>query len=315
MRKAFLSGAAVALVSGCALDPPDAALPPALEALPERYGQTDAADGYEPVEWWKSYEDPALDALVERALAANLDIAEAIARIEEVDARYERERAGLFPQVNAGIETNYANQPATGLGAALGDAARGSAGQNGGDVPPQGPDAGESPAMPRDGSDTQRFSFSTYSARLQASWEADIWGRLTNRARAADANLAASRAELRAVRIRIASAVMRDYFDLVETEQLRDLSALQADILGERVELAERAFLRGVGSSFELISLRESRREAEAAVPRLDADLTRARARLAVLLATYPGEVEETLAEAGVLDVSERFVEIDEDSL
>ncbi|QIQ86955.1 efflux transporter outer membrane subunit [Erythrobacter sp.] len=299
MRRGAVSLAAgAACLSACAVTPPQAPVPPAAQALPQAYGTAGARGDYEPARWWRSYDDPALDALVERALAANLDVAEAIARIEEVEARYRRERAALFPQVNASTEANYANQPATGLGAALGNAARGRGGEGqpgegGGEPPGQAPETGP-----------QRFSFSTYTAQVQASWEADIWGRLTNRARAADANYRATRAELQAVRIRIASEVMRNYFDLVETEQLRDLSEQQADILGERVDLAERAFLRGIGSSFELISLRESRREAEANVPRLEAALTRAKARLAVLIGDYPGRVDEFLAGVGRLTVT-----------
>jgi outer membrane protein TolC len=97
---------------------------------------------------------------------------------------------------------------------------------------------------------------------------------------------------------------MRNYFDVVELEQLRDISAAQADILRERVTLAERSFLRGLASSFELISLRESRREAEANVPQIDARLYGAKARLAVLLGTYPDAIDETLAKADRLEVT-----------
>jgi len=303
MRVALAAGAAAGFLAGCTVDPTDPSLP-AAAALPDSYAEAgEVAGRYEPVEWWRSYEDPVLDALVERALTANLDIEEAVARIEEVEARYQRERAGLFPQVNAGLEANYANQPATGLGAALGDAAQ--SGRDGGgadgDTPP--PDTSPPDTAPPD-TGPRRFSFSTYTAQLQASWEVDIWGRLRNRARATDANLNASFAELQAVRIRVASEVMRNYFDLVETEQLRDLSQLQAEILAERVGLAELAFLRGIGSSFELISLRESRREAEASVPLLEASLTWSKARLGVLLGTYPDEVEDALAQAGLLKVS-----------
>ncbi|KPP91219.1 efflux transporter outer membrane subunit [Erythrobacter sp. HL-111] len=301
MRAALALGAP-AMLAGCAIGPPDAPVPAAATSLPEAYGEAAAAPrAYRSVKWWQSYEDPALDGLVERALRRNLDIAEAVARIEEVEARYALERAGRFPQVNAGAEANYANQPATGLGAALGELGQGEPGEDGSaDPPADGTDGGTPPPE----SDPRRFSFSTYTAQLEASWEADIWGRLRNRARAADANYRASRAELQAVRIRIASEVMRNYFDLVETEQLRELSERQAAILTERVGLAERAFLRGIGSSFELITLRESRREAEANVPLLEANLARSKARLGVLLGSYPREVDAYLAEAGRLAVT-----------
>lgn len=61
-------------------------------------------------QWWRRFADPRLDGLIERVLAANLDLAEAVARVEEVRALRGVAAAGLQPGVDAGATA----QPATG---------------------------------------------------------------------------------------------------------------------------------------------------------------------------------------------------------
>src|SRR5262249_34970430 len=53
------------------------------------------------VRWWKTFNDPELNSLIVRAIAANLDLKEAQSRLRQ--ARYARiiAVAGLLPQVNA----------------------------------------------------------------------------------------------------------------------------------------------------------------------------------------------------------------------
>jgi len=298
--RALFAAIAVLLTGACAIGPPERPVTSAVAELPTVYEQADTGASYEPVRWWRSYEDPVLDRLVQTAMRNNLDIGEAIGRVEEVRARYVRERADLFPSLDAGLEGNYANQPVTGLGAALGggrepgggsggDADGGSngGGDNGGGSG-GGPGGSPSPAA-------DRFSFSTFTAQLQFSYEVDFWGRIRNQSRAAAENYRASLSDLQTVRLSIASEVMRNYFDLVEGEQLLDINTAQADILEERVTLAQTSFLRGLASSFELISLRENRREAEAVIPQLEARLYATKTRLAVLLGTYPETLDEFL--------------------
>ncbi|MGO4406996.1 efflux transporter outer membrane subunit [Bosea sp. RAF48] len=74
--------------------------PPALE-LPQRWS---AANGgpkaAKPSEWWRTLRDPTLNALVEQAIAGNLDVAQAKARIREARATREQAVGALFPQVD-----------------------------------------------------------------------------------------------------------------------------------------------------------------------------------------------------------------------
>ena len=51
--------------------------------------------------WWRNFGDPELDALMTAALAANLDIASALARIEQSQGALRASGASLLPNVSA----------------------------------------------------------------------------------------------------------------------------------------------------------------------------------------------------------------------
>src|SRR5574340_302563 len=53
-----------------------------------------------PGDWWRLYRDPLLDELVASALAANVDVAQAVARVEEADASLRAVDAALLPEID-----------------------------------------------------------------------------------------------------------------------------------------------------------------------------------------------------------------------
>jgi len=91
--------AVVALLAGCAVGP-DYHAPHT--AMPDGWAGTPATATPAGLEiWWQSFEDPKLNALMEEALRANLDLQLATARLRE--ARYSRDvtAGGLWPSVNS----------------------------------------------------------------------------------------------------------------------------------------------------------------------------------------------------------------------
>src|SRR4030095_7365504 len=58
-------------------------------------------DGVMTAEWWQSFGDPALTQIVEHALANNVDIAIASARVEEARAQFGAARGQLLPSADA----------------------------------------------------------------------------------------------------------------------------------------------------------------------------------------------------------------------
>jgi multidrug efflux system outer membrane protein len=87
------------VLGGCAVGPDYTR--PALD-LPEKFRFEDPeARDVANTQWWEQFEDPVLDELIDSALANNLDVRIAAARVEEFYGALGVTRSGLFPQVGA----------------------------------------------------------------------------------------------------------------------------------------------------------------------------------------------------------------------
>jgi outer membrane protein, multidrug efflux system len=222
MRKTFLAVAVAALIGGCASTPPP---PPKLD-LPAA-----TAGDLKLERWWTAFSDPTLDKLIDEALAHNLDLAAAIARVEYGRALVLLAQSDLYPTVDvtAGASRTRSTQV---------------------------------------GSNPLPFGFSPLSTDLalglQASYELDLWGKYHTATAAAQQDLLATEFARETVRTMVEADTARYYFNLlaadvqlallVETLKLRDDSvALQKDryqagVIGEydlRTAEAERAAVAG----------------------------------------------------------------------
>ena len=95
MRKSFLALALAALIAGCASTPPP---PPTLDLPPATAGDLKLEH------WWTAFGDPTLDKLVDEALAHNLDIAAAIARVEYGRALVLLAQSDQYPTVDLSVD-------------------------------------------------------------------------------------------------------------------------------------------------------------------------------------------------------------------
>ena len=270
--------AALALLAtvGCSFAP-DPELPQPVEALPETFLESEATGAYAPLEWWRDFRNPTLDALIDSALVSNLDLVEAVARVEQARALSGIAWADLFPQVQAGGDVSRSSQPAiTGIGGALG--------RLGGDSARAGPSF-------------DRFDFTTYSASLGFSWELDFWGRARNDGKAAAADLMASRADLHAARLGVLSETISTYFQIGDLRERLGLSRETVDVLEEREALTETRYDRGLVSSLELYQVRLDLRTVQASLPQIEMQLADAEGRMAVLIGKFAGRIGGLLAE------------------
>ena len=126
MRTAGLLLAAC-LPAACSLAPktqlpgPVVASPEAVAGeLPVAFDADVASGPYASLEWWRTYSDPALDAVVEAVLAANYDMAEAVARVQQAREAARIARAAFHPTVRARASVDDFNVPTNaGIGAQL----------------------------------------------------------------------------------------------------------------------------------------------------------------------------------------------------
>ncbi|MCS4161296.1 multidrug efflux system outer membrane protein [Salinibacter ruber] len=254
--------------------------PEAEQDLPDRFeaapGDTTlpaaAADttAYDATRWWAAYEDSSLTALVDTALAANLNLEEAQGRVEELAAQFRIARAPLFPSVTANGQGNYQNQPAnTGIGGAIGGG--------------QGPD---------------RFEFTDYQATLGLSYELDFWGRVRSQRTAALSQYFATAADLQTARLSVISQTISTYAQIASLRRQVRLGERTVGLLEERVAVTEDRYARGLVPSFQLYTVRQSLQAAQADQPDLERRLYEAQSRFATLLGRFAGEQRALLPDS-----------------
>ena len=259
---------------------PEMSTPEAEQDLPDRFeaapGDTTlpaaAADtaAYDATRWWAAYEDPSLTALVDTALAANLNLEEAQGRVEELAAQFRIARAPLFPSVTANGQGNYQNQPAnTGIGGAIGGG--------------QGPD---------------RFEFTDYQATLGLSYELDFWGRVRSQRTAALSQYFATAADLQTARLSVISQTISTYAQIASLRRQVRLGERTVGLLEERVAVTEDRYARGLVPSFQLYTVRQSLQAAQADQPDLERRLYEAQSRFATLLGRFAGEQRALLPDS-----------------
>ncbi|MBX9883753.1 MAG: TolC family protein, partial [Novosphingobium sp.] len=187
----FSAGIAALLLAAVAMPLPAAArhralpAPPALAATFRNAPVPGPAEAVPLAErWWQSFGDPVLDRMVETALGGNLDIAAAAARLEQAAAGVKAARGALLPQASLDATAAVKRQSIE-------------------DV--QGRAFSRVPGFSR--------TVEQYGLNGAASWEIDLFGRLSAGARAARAEAGAADAGLAGARLTIAALVVNSYID------------------------------------------------------------------------------------------------------
>ncbi len=252
MRSFYLSVVLPALLAGCAAVGPDYA-PPASQ-LPASFG-TPAAGleaGAVEVAWWRSFDDPALTALIARALAANHDVGIAAARLEEAKALLGERRQDFLPRGGAAL--GYENRRLS--------------------------EAQAVPGQPR--------QVSSYRGAVDASWEIDLFGRVRRSVEAAQAQAGSREALLRGVQAGVAAAVAATWFELRGLEAERAVAADTRQSQRDSLGLVERLVSAGSASEFDRLRAEALLRHVEVAVPELERRHAASRNALAILLGEAP---------------------------
>ncbi len=248
---------------------------PRWTALPSR---TRSAKSERPSAGGPSTTIPVLEALVDTALAANLDLREAVARVEEVRQRHRIARANLYPSLGLSADGTYQDAPTnTGFAGAIG---------GGGEQPP-GP-----PSLFPD-----RFQYDTWTAALGFSYEIDFWGKFRNETKAAISDFLASEGDYQTARLAVISATVSTYAEIVELRRQVELTTLSVDLLRERSELTNERYYSGLVTTFELYTIQSLYRNTEATLPVLESAYEEAKGRLAILLGRYAGTIDGLIGE------------------
>jgi multidrug efflux system outer membrane protein len=249
---------AALMLAGCTTVGPDHATPAvALEA--GFIGAGASAINSQPVRediatFWRGFDDPALTALVERALAANGDVRIAQARLQEARASQD--------------EADAAAGPGAGLDSSVQRSVR--------------------PLTQQPGATRSERTGSTYDASFIAGWELDLFGRLRRGSEQAAALAEAGAAGVAAAQTAVAAEVARNYLELRGLQQRLQLT--QASLVNQREVLAITRVRvdNGRGTQLDLERAQGLVASTEATLPALQNAIERSLFRLATLTAQPP---------------------------
>lgn len=155
-----------------------------------------------------------------------------------------------------------------------------------------------------------------YSSSVIASWEIDLWGRLTSRALASDLTADAAEEDLNGARLSVAGQSSSAWVDLIEAQQLLSLAQEDLQTRERALDLTQRRYDAGIATSLALRTARSQVASARAEEARAQDAMLIASRRLQEIMGRYPdgtlraeGELPELalLAAAGApADLLER---------
>ncbi len=253
MRLIIAACGAAMLLAGCATGSryaePKPALPDAYSVALPGTAQATAATPQELAQWWRQFNDPQLDKIVDRALDANRDVQLALARIREVRAMRGIADARASPQL--GIS---------------GSAARDRMSQNG--------------RLPTTGITNPA---NIYQSGFDASWEIDAFGGVAHARDAAAAELASSEFDRAAVAVSVSAEVVNSYLRLRGAQAQLAVLDEQLAVAQDSIVIAAARLRSGLVSDLDLLRARELAATLAARRPLLLADADVAMRRLGVL--------------------------------
>lgn len=236
---------------------------------------TAAATDALPEPWWRGFDDPVLDELQQRALAASPDLQTAALHFAQARARRGTAAAQRGVDVGGSAGVSRQRQSEHGASTRMLD------------------------IMSGDSDNLKKLlaePFTLYQAGFDASWELDLWGRVRRSIEAADAGVAQQAALLELARLSVSSEVARSYVQLRTAQRQTQLAREDIAALEQRLSLLQARVDGGVDDHLDLDRQQADLAATRARLPELLATHAAAANQLSLLLGERPGALNALLA-------------------
>jgi len=256
-----LSALFTSISTGCAPVGPNYArpqmpTPPAYRFVQEPTQAQSLAD----LPWWEVFDDVALQTLVWEAVANNLDLRTAAARVEEARARAGIAKSFLYPQVDGTASYGFRVASSTAKDNGLGD------------------------------NDDHTRQSAVIGVGL--SWEIDLFGRIRREHEAALAVVLATDQGRRGVLVTLVADVASNYFLLRELDQQLEIAQATLRINDDTVTYFRNRLDGGVSNRLELDRIQALRAETAAAIPQIENQIAIIENALSLLLGRPPSPID-----------------------
>ena len=246
--------ATAAAMASCAALPVEP--PPGIESPPQTFTQAHGLGRgvHAKSDWWTALRDPVLDALISQGLVANLDLQQAAQRVLRSRALAAGQRADRHPSgaISVGGQAiQFSVAEMSGLESA----------------------------------DRRDFKV---TAGVGLSWELDLFGRLDQRAQAAEARSIAVASDAEALRLAIGAEIAHVWFALNGAREQLQLTRSVLENRSATLGVALRRVSAGYNAPLDEARARADLAAAESDLPEYEATVTVATHRLALLLGVSP---------------------------
>ena len=208
--------------------------------------------------WWTAFGDEQLNLLIAEAISSNFGLEQVRQRLEQAYAVARKAGAAQIPQVNFGANAATARTQI------------------------QLPTGG---TTLRDGE--------LYGLNLAASYELDLWGRVSASKRAAVIDAQAASDSLETAAMSLAAQVADTWYRLAAFEEQLNLLKLQIKNSEDQVHLLEMRFSTGQATSLDVWQQREQLASLRTLPPPLEASIAVTEHQLALLLGRTPQDSED----------------------
>jgi multidrug efflux system outer membrane protein len=241
--------------------------PPAQHRFVEGAAQ---AESLADVPWMQVFSDPALQDLIHEAVAHNLDLRIAAARVEEARAQAGIARSFRYPTID--IVGGYAA----------------SQGSRNAEPPQANPD--------------ESRHFQNWNVGAQLAWDTDLFGRIRRQSEAATAVYLSTEQGRRAVLVSLVGDVSSTYFQLRELDLQLEIARQTLAINDRTIGYFQDRLQGGVSNRLEVDQVRANRAVTAATIPQIEQNIALTENALSILVGRPPGAISRgrTLADQQV---------------
>ncbi|APC05936.1 hypothetical protein AOC10_05005 [Polynucleobacter asymbioticus] len=212
----------------------------------------------DPVEWWQSFNDPTLNALLKQAASQNLTLQQAAIRIYQLQAQLGVTDATILPTV--ALSGSYANTRNSNL-----------------------QEITNSPG---------NLVFN--NAVVQLNWELDFWGKARRGIESSLNSYMSGVAAFYSADVSISADVANTYINIRNNEELIAVATTNLALQKESLRIAGARFKYGATSMLDLSQAQAQYEQTKAQIPALIASLKKTQHAMSILLGEPPDYYEKT---------------------
>jgi NodT family efflux transporter outer membrane factor (OMF) lipoprotein len=254
---------ALALLAACTVGPDY--VRPAVET-PAAYKETgnwkpaEPKDDVDRGKWWEVFNDPLLNQLQEQVDISNQNLAKAEAQYRQAFALVQSARAGYYPTVTGGVSNTRSRSSATTIA-----------------TPSVAP--------------VSRGVVTNHNLPFQASWEADVWGKIRRTVEANEASAQASAGDLAAARLSAQATLAQSYFQLRSLDAQQQLLEDTVVAYEKSLRLVQNQYAAGIVAKADVVQAQVQVKTTQAQAIDIGVQRAQLEHAIALLLGKPPSEL------------------------